>query len=354
MNRDLSISFIWSFAIVLGNLVPLASPAQQSQPITTPRVYFSDTSRLGRPFAKDPSVIRFRDHYFMYYSLPPRAIEKARSGEMSGWAIGIAESEDLIHWNKVDELLPSGEAESKGIAAPGARVISNKVHLFYQTYGRGSNDAICHAVSDDGVHFVKDKTNPVFHPVEDTWSIGRAIDAEVLLMPDQGKAYLYFASRDKQMVEQKVGVAAADLKSSFGAGEWKDISIDAPVLAPTLPWEETCIEAPTVVKHGSHYYMFYAGAYNNQPQQIGVAISDDGIHYSRLSDNPFLANGAPGTWNSSESGHPGVLEDGDQTYLFYQGNADHGKTYFISMVHVIWNGDIPEVDPQWEAPSPSR
>ena len=46
--------------------------------------------------------------------------------------------------------------------------------------------------------------------------------------------------------------------------------------------------------------MFYAGAYNNEPQQIGVAVSDDGIAWTRLWDEPLLPNGAPGSWNESE------------------------------------------------------
>ena len=32
------------------------------------------------------------------------------------------------------------------------------------------------------------------------------------------------------------------------------------------------IEAPTIQKSGDTFVMFYAGAYNKQPQQIGVAF----------------------------------------------------------------------------------
>jgi beta-1,2-mannobiose phosphorylase / 1,2-beta-oligomannan phosphorylase len=173
------------------------------------------------------------------------------------------------------------------------------------------------------------------------WSVGRAIDAEVLLRPETGKAYLYFATRDPSMTRQLIGLAESDIHSSFGAGTWKDMSTDGPIFAPVLPWEELCIEAPTVIKHGSTYFMFYAGAYNNRPQQIGVASSPDAIHWTRLSSAPFLLNGAPGAWNSSESGHPGVLETKGKIYLFYQGNDDHGKTYFLSMVPIFWKGGRP-------------
>jgi hypothetical protein len=88
--------------------------------------------------------------------------------------------------------------------------------------------------------------------------------------------------------------------------------------------------------------MFYAGAYNNAPQQIGVAVSEDGIVWKRLSEEPFLRNGQPGEWNESESGHPGIFTDRDgRTILFYQGNNDKGKTWLLSNVEVFWNDGIP-------------
>ena len=62
--------------------------------------------------------------------------------------------------------------------------------------------------------------------------------------------------------------------------------------------------------------MFYAGAYNNAPQQIGVAVSEDGLNWKRLSEEPFLRNGKPGEWNSSESGHPHLFTDLERTDLF--------------------------------------
>src|SRR6185312_15171529 len=104
----------------------LQGSAQATSPTRTPapRVLFSDTSRLGRPFAKDPSVVKFKGRFLMYYSLPPApATARGSSFEGAGWGIGIAASPDLIHWTKIGELPPSGGKERNGIAAPGARVV---------------------------------------------------------------------------------------------------------------------------------------------------------------------------------------------------------------------------------------
>jgi hypothetical protein len=244
-------------------------------------------------------------------------------------------------WKKVGELLPAQDCDQKGICAPAAILLNGRVHLFYQTYGNGAKDAICHAVSADGLRFARDPSNPVFRPAG-AWTAGRAIDAEVC--PFGKRLFLWFATRDPAMKIQMIGVAGADLESDFSRHTWTQLQ-DGPVLKPELPWEKSCIEAPSVLRRGDTFYMFYAGAYNNEPQQIGVAASRDGISWQRLSDQPLLPNGAPGTWNSSESGHPGIFKDTDgRVYLFYQGNNDRGRTWFLSAVEIGWNDRGPFVD----------
>jgi predicted GH43/DUF377 family glycosyl hydrolase len=295
---------------------------------------FGDTSQGGLPYAKDPAVVKFGESYLLYYSVP--------TGEgLQGWRIGIATSEDLVHWEKLSTMQPEHPSEVNGFCAPGALVLNGKVHLFYQTYGNRENDAICHAWSEDGVHFTREPTNPIFRP-HGEWTCGRAIDADVI--PYGDRLLLYFASRDPSYKTQLLGVAAAPLDSDFSRSQWIQLA-DRAILAPELDWEKDCIEAPALIRRGGKLFMFYAGAYNNEPQQIGCAVSAEGIHWERLFKKPLLPNGDPGSWNSSESGHPGVFQDTDgQTYLFYQGNADHGKSWYLSKVKIGWKDELPFLD----------
>jgi len=114
------------------------------------------------------------------------------------------------------------------------------------------------------------------------------------------------------------------------------------ILKPELFWEKKCIEAPSLCEHAGKLYMFYAGGYNNEPQQIGCAVSDDGVTWKRLSDLPLLPNGKADEWNSSESGHPGVFVDDDgRMYLFFQGNNNKGRGWFLSNMIVKWDGQTP-------------
>lgn len=309
-------------------LLPVHAGAQPE----LPEMHWADNSS-GRPFSKDPSVIRFKDRYLMYYSLPG-----AVGGGMAGWSVGIAESTDLVDWKRVGEVKPAQACDAKGLAAPCAIVLQGKVHLFYQTYGNGPKDAICHAWSEDGLDFTRNPDNPVFAPHGD-WTVGRAIDAEVF--PFKDRLLLYFATRDPKMEIQMLGVAAAPLDSDYGKEEWKQL-VDGPILKPELPWELKCIEAASVMQRDGSLWMFYAGGYNNDPQQVGVARSEDGVTWTRVSDSPLLPNGAPGSWNSSESGHPGVFNDSDgRTWLFFQGNNDKGKTWYLSKVGIDWKDGLP-------------
>lgn len=297
----------------------------------TPKMYYGDDSRTGQPFSKDPHVVKFNGRYLMYYT-----IAESVKPPKTGLGIGIAESHDLINWRKVGEITPAPDAEyeRKGIAAPGALVRDGKVHLFYQTYGNGKKDAICHATSEDGINFKRNPTNPIFSPTGD-WNCGRAIDAEVAFF--KGRYYLYFATRDKDLKVQMQGVASAPASTNFNREDWTQES-DESILKPELDWEKMCIEAASVIRRKGRLVMFYAGAYNNDPQQIGVAVSKDGVNWKRMSDTPFLANGKPGEWNASESGHPHIFQDEDgRTYLFFQGNNKTGQWY-LSNVEVFWKG----------------
>lgn len=295
---------------------------------------WADSSRSGKPFSKDPCVLRLGGRYLLYYSMGPSTDPTAPRG----WAIGIAESTDLIGWRRVGQVLPEQPCEQNGLVNGRAIVLDGRVHLFYNSYGNGAGDALCHAVSEDGLRFTRDPSNPIHAPTGD-WTSGRAIDLDVIEWRD--KLLLVFATRDPTMTTQMLVAIAADRRSDFSRGTWRPLA-DGPVLRPELPWEKRCIEAPSLVEREGRLYLFYGGGYNNDPQVIGCAVSDDGVRWRRLFDQPLFPEGLPGEWNSSETGHPGYFRDEDgQEYLFFQANDDRGKTWFLSWVRLGWRDGLP-------------
>lgn len=296
---------------------------------------YGDDTRTGTRFAKDPVIVHHGGRYLMYYSIPPH-----RSSDWEGWNIGIAESDDLRQWKRIGEITPGAEYEAKGLCAPGAIVRGDTIHLFYQTYGGGPKDAICHAWSTDGLTFHRNPTNPIFRP-SGAWTCGRAIDAEVVAFRD--RYFLYFASRDPQFERQILGVATAPLGTDFRRSDWTQ-AVDGPILEPQWPWEGKCTEGATVIEQDGKLWMFYAADYNNCPQTIGLAVSEDGLHWHRHAKEPFLRQGLPGEWNESESGHPCVYRDRKgQTHLFYQGNNTRGRHWLLTSVPLRWTKQGPEV-----------
>lgn len=317
--------------------------------MVTPAMYYGDYTRIknssgvAQPFAKDPSVIFWNNRFLMYYSICGPSTNGSPGS--TGWSMGIAESYDLENWTRVGEIVSDSRYswENKGICAPCAKIFNGKIQLFYQTYGNGASDAICHAWSTDGINFTRNATNPIFRPTG-SWNCGRAIDAEIFHFGD--KYFLYFATRDPAYVKQITGVATApDTTKTFNKSVWTQ-ACTAPILIPEYSWEGNCTEGPSIIQRNGKLYMFYAGNYNNAPQQIGVAVSTDGYNWTKWSATPFLANGAAGTWNKSESGHPGIFDlDGDRSFLFYQGNNDGGKTWHLSQIEVYWDATGPSKAP---------
>ena len=116
------------------------------------------------------------------------------------------------------------------------------------------------------------------------------------------------------------------------------------LLAPELVWEGKCIEAPATIVHDDKVYMFYGGSYNCAPQQVGCAVSENGVFFRRLWTEPFLPNGPEGAWNASESGHPFVFRDDDgRVYLFYQGSPDGGEHWYLSKAEIAFENGLPKL-----------
>jgi predicted GH43/DUF377 family glycosyl hydrolase len=290
---------------------------------------FEDIQDGHTSFAKDPCVVWHNGAYYLYYTKPDYT-KRADSWGGITYQIGIARGADMIHWEIIGSIKPEQEAEGLGVCAPGAIVFDGVLHLFYQSYGQFPRDFICHAWSSDGVSFARDESNPVVMPAGG-WNNGRAIDADVVAF--DGQLFLYWATRDPSGKVQMLGVSSAPLGSRFSRGDFIQ-RCDASILKPELSWEQECIEAPAAMVHGGKVYMFYAGAYNCKPQQIGCAVSRDGIDFTRLSDEPILRPGKPGVWNACESGHPYIFPHEGRAHLFYQGSDDMGRTWRLSRTEV--------------------
>lgn len=341
MKKILFLSFTALFLYTSAAALSFGKRPKSVKLVPVDEMQYGDTTRTELPFAKDPTVIRLGDRYLMYHSIAPFSTFKKPANPQylqCGWNSAIAESQDLIHWSRVGDL-DLRDSKGKriwGAVAPCVKIFDGTIHMFYQRrWDAVKQNNIWHAISKDGITFINTHDEPIFIP-ECEWSLNRSIDAEVYRVGK--KMILLFATREPTGKIQMLGMAEAPYGSDYGPDKWQLLSTDKPFMKPDFAWEQNCIEAPTVIKHKGLWYLFYAGAYNHELQQIGLAISKDGYNFARIKpDGLLFPNGAKGSWNESESGHPGVFRDNDgRVYLFYQGKRSKNANYLLSVCNVYF------------------
>ncbi len=122
--------------------------------------------------------------------------------------------------------------------------------------------------------------------------------------------------------------------------EWIKYSKN-PVLSTgsTSNWDGLQIFSPTIVYNGSGYMMWYCG-HKGATWQIGLAISMDGLSWTKYSGNPVLTVGKTGSWNEAHVGSPCVIFDGKIYKMWYQGqdvaNTDWQTGYATSTDGINW------------------
>ncbi len=92
---------------------------------------------------------------------------------------------------------------------------------------------------------------------------------------------------------------------------------------PGSPWEQHKVTAVQVEKHGEWYLMFYIGFRDVDHAQIGLARSKDGVtHWQRHPDNPIIRPGKD-QWDHDACYKPCAIFDGEKWLLWYNGR--HGS-----------------------------
>jgi predicted GH43/DUF377 family glycosyl hydrolase len=88
-------------------------------------------------------------------------------------------------------------------------------------------------------------------------------------------------------------------------------------------WEKDCIYQPWLLEHGDSYYNFYNAA-NGNIEQLGMAISDDLLHWGRYENNPVIPVGPEGSYNERFSSDAKVFRDEDHWIAFFFGVGKGG------------------------------
>lgn len=131
-----------------------------------------------------------------------------------------------------------------------------------------------------------------------------------------GRLRLYYSAVDGDT--KRIGVATSHDGVNFQK------SPANPILEPGPPgsFDQFAVTDPAVIRVRGLYYLYYAGETQDELEQIGLATSHDGIHFTKHPDNPVLEVGPPGSFDEHEVSNPMVLRRGGIWFMWYAGVSE--------------------------------
>jgi len=219
-----------------------------------------------------PSVFRFGGKWYMVFI----AIR-----DKVGYETYLAESEDLLHWERLGKILSFASGGWDQWQSAGTIALQN------------------------------------FHWAED-----------LELEKFRGSYWMTFIGGALQGYEtDPLSIGVARTEHPDQTIEWVRID-ENPVLSPDQPdvrfFEKTTLYRSNVIRDsdetlGFPFVMFYNGkdAAGRGHERIGMAVSNDMLHWERYGDAHVIYNGAESQW--SISGDPQVVKMGDLWVMFYFG-----------------------------------
>lgn len=96
-----------------------------------------------------------------------------------------------------------------------------------------------------------------------------------------------------------------------------------PVLGfgPRGAWDERATADPYVVEHDGRLYLYYLGEDRARRQRLGLAVSDDGLRWTKLRSNPVLEIGPEGSFDENGLGEPAVWRAQGSWWMLFTGRA---------------------------------
>ena len=123
-----------------------------------------------------------------------------------------------------------------------------------------------------------------------------------------------------------------------------------PVLphGPYMSWDESAVGDPYVIALGDWFYLYYLGENRARQQRLGLARSQDGVHWQKARANPLFALPVPsptGNMDERGQGEPAVWAANEWYWMLFTGRdrAEHRRLALArSRDGVSWT-QLPEV-----------
>lgn len=218
-------------------------------------------------------------------------------------------------------LSPQGDGfESAGTFNPSVVKKDRKFVMLYRAQDRKGTSALGYATSDDGIHFTR-RTEPVMVSEASYEKGGGVEDPRLQKIGDTYYlTYTGYNNVDGPAVDKKD--AQLCMATSADLIHWQRKGVIIPSFKGkwNVKWTKSGAIAPE--KINGKYWMYYLGDAKGQDSQMGVAYSEDLLHWTEALDHPVLAS-RPGSFDSQvvEPG-PAPLITPQGIFLIYNGADD--------------------------------
>ena len=227
-------------------------------------------------------------------------------------------------------LSPAGNGfESAGTFNPAIVKLDKDFVMLYRAQDRSGTSRLGYATSHDGIHFAR-RREPVMAP-ETPYEKGGGVEDPRVVQVD-GTFYLtYTGYNNVDGVGPNHKDAQLCLAISSDLMHWKRQGVIMPAYkgAWNVGWTKSGAILAEKVK--GKYWMYYLGDAQGQSSQMGIAYSDDLLHWADALDHPVLSS-RPEFFDSKvvEPGPPPLLTE-NGILLIYNG-ADDGLLYSTGWV----------------------
>jgi predicted GH43/DUF377 family glycosyl hydrolase len=262
---------------------PGVNPSWDDQQVHTPRVLFD-----GASYQMWFTGFSFRTYQYLF---------------------GYATSSDGVTWlkhpgNPVFDLNEPSGWPLVWVHFPNVSRHGDRYKMWYAGgYHDGVN--IGYAESLDGTNWTKSPANPVLRRgAAGTFDSWQATGPEVLF---DGETYhMWYTAIDDRHDLSVVGYA-----SSADGITWTKYPSPVLTLGPAAEWDGRCIGSKSVIREpDGTFTMFYSGY--GTANQIGLATSPDGIHWTKDPANPVLR-----VTTEMFATDPVVIRDGSTYKMWY-------------------------------------
>ncbi|HEX6970831.1 MAG TPA: hypothetical protein VF234_01255 [Limnochordia bacterium] len=266
-----------------------------------------------------PKVLPHRDGYLMAYA---------------GWdgranRIGLAWSEDLLHWRRLGlalDLGPSGEWDAGSVSGPCLCRIGGRLALLYCGFPRIGYEAGPGRIglawctkepsATDAGRWEKEGA-PLLSPEDGAaWERGGLYQSFLLEHDEEYWLFYNAKNRTEGAWHEQIGAARSrDLK------RWERAA-DRPVLPVSADgWDSRFVADPWLIRRDWGWEMHYYG-FDGRRACDGVAVSTDLLHW-RKHPRPLLTPGPPGSYDAKYAHKPCVVERAGTIYHFYCAVDEH-------------------------------